>query len=231
MVKRELRDKEPSNIKQETTTDTVKIFIDLKFWSSAGNRIVIDCIKKLYKCFKKEVTANFVRYYQTSKRSYFTNTKEKTSFLSQSSVTYKFVCPGCKSYYVGKTNRTLHERTKEHAYAKGNKNEQSAIYEHLSLCTHYSHIADLFKIDTNSFNSNQFNVSQIRDNTIILDRGNNWNVLLFKEALMIKKHRPTLNCGLTASKELQLFWLHFNDFIWHPIYPFNIKLIIPFLTF
>ena len=93
----------------------------------------------------------------------------------------------------------------KHAYAKGNKNEQSAIYEHLSLCTHYSHIADLFKIDTNCFNSNQFNVSQIRDNTIILDRGNNWNVLLFKEALMIKKHRPTLNCGLMASKELQVF--------------------------
>ena len=98
----------------------------------------------------------------------------------------------------------------------------------MSLCTHCIHIADLFKTDTNSFNSNQFNVSQIRDNTIILDRGNNWNVLLFKEALMIKKHRPTLNCGLVASK---LFWLHFNDFIWHPIYPFNIKLIIPFLTF
>ena len=79
---------------------------------------------------------------------------------------------------------------RDHAYAKVNKNEQSAIYEHFSLCTHYSHIADLFKIDTNSFNSNQFNASQIGDNTIILDRGNNWNVLLFKEALMIKKHRP-----------------------------------------
>ena len=87
----------------------------------------------------------------------------------------------------------------------GNKNEQSAVYEHLLLCTHYSHIADLFKIDTNTFNSNQFNVSQIRDDTIILDRGNNWNVLLFKEALMTEKHRPMLNCGLMASKELQLF--------------------------
>ena len=96
--------------------------------------------------------------------------------------------------------------------------------------THYSHIADLFKIDTNSFNSNQFNVSQIRDTTIILDRVNNWNVLLFKEALMIKRHRATLNCGLMASKELQLFWLNFNDFFQHPIYSFNNKLIIPFLT-
>ena len=46
-------------------------------------------------------------------------------------------------------------------------------------------------------------------NTIILYRGYNWNFLRFKEALMIKKHRPTLNCGLMASKGLQLFRLHF----------------------
>ena len=115
-------------------------------------------------------------HYQTTKLSYFTNTKDKTPFLSQPSVIYKFVCPGCKSCYVGKTGRTSHEKTKEHAYAKGNENEQSAIYEHLLLCTHYSHIADLLKIDANSFNNSQFNVLQIRDNIIILDRGNNWNV-------------------------------------------------------
>ena len=70
------------------------------------------------------------------------------------------ICSGCKSCCIDKTDRTLHERTKEHAYAKANKNEQSTINEHLSLCTHCSHIADLFKIDTNSFNSNQFIVSQ-----------------------------------------------------------------------
>ena len=190
IVKRALRDKELNNIKEESTRDTVKIFTDLEFSGNRGDRIVKNCVKKLYKCFKKEVTVKFVLHYQTTKLSYFTNTKDETSFLSQSSVIYKFVCPGCKSCYVGKTDRTLHERTKECAYAKGNKNEQSAIYEHFSLCTHYSHIADLFKIDTNSFNSNQFNASQIGDNTIILDRGNNWNVLLFKEALVIKKHRP-----------------------------------------
>ena len=185
MVKRALRDKESNNIKEETTTDTVKIFIDLKFSGNPGDRIVKNCIKKLYKCFKKEVTVKFVLYYQTTKLCYFTNTKDKTPFLSQSSVIYNFVCPVCKSCYVGKTDRTLHESTKENAYAKGNKNEQSEIYEHLPSCTHYTHIAILFKIGANSFNSNQFNLSQIRYNTIILDRGNNWNVLLFKEALMI----------------------------------------------
>ena len=119
--------------------------------------------------------------YQTTKLSYFTNTKDKTPSLSQSSVIYKFVCPGCKSCYVGKADRTLHERTKEHAYAKGDKNEQSAIYEQLSLCTHYGHITYLFQIDTSSFNSNQFNISQIRDNTIILDRGSNSNISFLKK--------------------------------------------------
>ena len=46
---------------------------------------------------------------------------------------------------------------------------------------------------------------QLQYNTIVLDRCNNWNELLFKEALMIKRHCLTLNTGLRASKELQLF--------------------------
>ena len=119
IVKRALRDKESNNIKEESTTDTVKISIDLKFSGNTGYRIVKSCIKKLYKCFKKEITVKFVLHYQTTKLSYFTNTKDKTPFLSQSSVIYKFVCPGCKSCCVSKTDRPLHERTNEYAYAKG----------------------------------------------------------------------------------------------------------------
>ena len=160
-------------------------------------------------------------HYHSTKLSYFTNTKDKTLFLTQSWVIHKFFCPGCKSCYVAMTDFTLQERTKDHAYVKGSRNELSATYEHLSLSTHYNHISDLFQIHTNSFNSNQFNVSQIRYNTIVLDIGNICKILLFKEALMIKKHRSTL----------ELFWYHFNNFIRHIIYSFNIKLIIPFLTF
>ena len=205
IVKRALRDKESNKIKQKSTKDTVKIFIDLKFSGNTGDRIVKNCISKLYKCFKNKVTVKFMLHYQATKLCQFTNTKDKTPFLSQLSVIYKFVCPRFKSCYIGKTDRTLHERTKEQAYAKVNKNKWSAIYEHLSSCIHYSHIVDIFQVDTNNFKSNQFNVSQIKVNTIILDRENNWNVILFKVALMIKKHRSSLNCGLMASKELLLF--------------------------
>ena len=48
-----------------------------------------------------------------------------------------------------------------------------------------------------------------------LDRGNNLNILLFKEALMFKKHRPSPDCVLKASKELQVFRLQFNGFTRH----------------
>ena len=74
----------------------------------------------------------------------------------------KFVYSDCSSSYIGKTEHTLWERTKEHAY-KNNKKGQSAINEHLLTCEHYNHI-DLFDADNNSFNSKQFYTWQIRNN-------------------------------------------------------------------
>ena len=112
-------------------------------------------IKKLHKCFKNEATVKFVLHYQTTKLCYFNNTKDKTPFLSQSLVPYNFVWPGWKSCHAGKTDRTFT------CY----KNVQSIIYQHLSSCIHCSHIADLYRIDSNIFNNNQFNLSQMRENS------------------------------------------------------------------
>ena len=42
-------------------------------------------------------------------------------------------------------------------------------------------------------------------NNIVIDKAGNWNELLFKEALLIKSPKPSLNTGLKALKELQLF--------------------------
>ena len=106
---------------------------------------------------------------------------------------------------MGKTDRTLFERTEEHAYPSKKKNDQSAIFEHLCTCTHCDHIWDLFNLSINVVHRRKSDVNQIKKNTIVLNRCNKWNELLFKEALMIKKHCPSLNTGLRASKELQLF--------------------------
>ena len=111
--------------------------------------MVKSCIKKLRKCLKKDTNIKLIVCYKTTKMSFYTNTKDETPLLSQSSLVYKFTCPGCSSSYVGKTDRTLFERTEEHAYPSKKKNDQSAIFEHLSTCTHYDHIWDLFNLNIN----------------------------------------------------------------------------------
>ena len=78
--------------------------------------MVKSCIKKLRKCLKKNINIKFIVCYKTTKMSFYTNTKDKTPLLSQSSLVYKFTFPGCSSSYVDKTDRTLFERTEEHAY-------------------------------------------------------------------------------------------------------------------
>ena len=49
------------------------------------------------------------------------------------------------------------------------------------------------------------NLTITRLEATLLDKADNWNELPFKEALLIKSHKPSLNTGFNASKELQLF--------------------------
>ena len=48
-------------------------------------------------------------------------------------------------------------------------------------------------------------MQQIRDNTTVIDRADNWNVLLFKEVYIIKAKRPSLNCGQRHRKSYSYF--------------------------
>lgn len=60
----------------------------------------------------------------------------------------------------------------------------------MQACNHVpitTTLQDLFKIEINNFSSNQFNLSQIRYDTIILDK-ETIETFFLKEALMIKKH-------------------------------------------
>ena len=92
----------------------VRIYIKIKTYGETADRLIKQCIKKRYKCFKKEKWAKFIFQHETTKLSYFTNTKNKTSLLSQSSLVNKFVFPAYSSSCIGKTERTLWDRTEEH---------------------------------------------------------------------------------------------------------------------
>ena len=60
-------------------------------------------------------------------------------------------------------------------------------------------------IINDEFDLRSSRVNLVQINTRIIDPHKNWNVLLFKEAIKIKEIKPTLNTGLKAPKELQLF--------------------------
>ena len=147
---------------------------------------------------------NFVCRYSVTKISFFTNMKDKLNKLSKSNVVYQFSCPGCESSYIGKTDRTLFERTKEHVTRANVKNQFS-----------------INNLIPNDVNTHEFRLNLVRQNTRIIDESNNWNVLLFKEAYHIKGKFPILNNGAKASREMQLFWMQFS----HNVYTNHVLIV------
>ena len=79
--------------------------------------------------------------------------------------------------------------------------------KHLDECTDAQHLFDIASLHLSVFtsstpiqNSGKFDlrtacINLVRDNTEIIDRHKNWNILLFKEALKIKELNPILNSG------------------------------------
>ena len=129
--------------------------------------------------------------------------------LNKSHVVYKFSCPGCQSSYIGKTNRTLLIRTREHAVT----DKESAIYKHLRTCEHLAFIHNLLNLPDTLNNvttptisgNNEYAINVVQNNTTVLDYDDNWNLLLYKEAFHIKRQSTSLNNGLKSSRELCLF--------------------------
>ena len=73
------------------------------------------CLRKIKSNCKKDHPINFRLLYDVTKMEFFCNTKDKTPMLNQSFVVYEFKCPGCDANYIGKTERTLFERSEEHS--------------------------------------------------------------------------------------------------------------------
>ena len=193
-------------------TDVTTIYFRMPYIGDKGVSLIKACINKIRANCIKDRKIVFKILYDVAKTEVFCNSKDKTSFLCQSDVVYKFVCPGCNSSYVGKTERTLSERTTEHAWSSND----STIKFHLDSCDAFNDIlcihnmspslfSDTWFSDAGSDNHRALRIELVQNNTTIIDRHNNWNILIFKEALKIKELKPCLNSGLKASKELQLF--------------------------
>ena len=168
------------------------------------DRLFRNLEKKLQRSVENRKKFKFKMIYSTNKVSFFTNMKDRTPFLMKSAVVYKFVCPGCSAEYIGKTDRNLYERCLDHAtYSKN-----SAIQENLRECPDFIYLSNQLHHGIEKLTKSEirdYNLNSICTNIDIIDSATNWNILLIKEALHIKRRSPLLNHGLKASRELYLF--------------------------
>ena len=96
-------------------TDVRTIYFRMPYFGDKGVSLIKACINKIRANCIENRKIVFKILYDVARTEVFCNNKDKTSFLCQSNVVYIFVCPGFNSSYVGKTERTLSERTTGHA--------------------------------------------------------------------------------------------------------------------
>ena len=72
--------------------------------------LIKKCIKTLKKNTKKDGRVTFVVIHNTTKLSFYTNTKDRIDKLAHSYIVYKLCCPGCPQNYICKMGRTFFDR-------------------------------------------------------------------------------------------------------------------------
>ena len=202
-AKRIIKEAMSSHRSAQDTEDVAveTLHISLPYNGKQAENIVLRCKKRLKKLFKRDKTVKFEVSFQSTKVAFFTSNKDRIPKLSNSSVIYQYTCPGCAKSYVGKTENTLFNRTKQHGWSQ----KDSAVCKHFDECSAWKEVVDLFQIDGDNVDKMQFQVNAVRDSTRIIASANNWLTLAFKESLSIKHLKPELNKGLKSCKELALF--------------------------
>ena len=75
---------------------------------------------------------NYYKWDTTTTNTFVSN-KDKTPKEFQSSVVYKFSRPGCSQSYIGKTDRCIYTRLKEHTTSK-----DLEIFKHTNTCEQFN---------------------------------------------------------------------------------------------
>ena len=191
----------PKRNVEEEAEDQDVLYMTLPYNGKESENIVKRCKKRLYRLFKKEKKIKFSIRFRSTKVSFFTSNKDRIPHLSNSGVIYKYTCPGCSSVYIGKTENTLFNRTKQHGWCQAD----SAICKHFKDCEAWKDVVGIFQLGGEEIDRMQFQINCVRENTEIINRSDNWLNLSFLESLAIKEWQPELNRGLKSCKNLSLF--------------------------
>ena len=198
-VMRESRHPRAREDDEEEVSQDIYMFVS--YAGKEAESVILRCKKRLFKLFKTDLNIKFHVHLQSKKLCFFTSNKDKIPHLSNSNVVYHFECPGCMKSYIGKTETTLFNRTKEHGW----RDKNSAIWKHFEQCSGWKEIVNFFRTDGGEVDMMELRVNAVRENTKVIRKSDNWLKLAFLEALAIKEYSPELNTGVRSCKDLALF--------------------------
>ena len=108
------------NITDESTDnaespEVLTIYVRMPYYSDKGLSLLKSRSRKIRSNCVKTCSIRLKTQCDINKIEIYCNTKDKTAVLSNSFVVYDFSCPGCGANHIGEAERTLYERTVEHA--------------------------------------------------------------------------------------------------------------------
>ena len=196
--------RQPDN---EEDNEEITLWFNVPYIGATGENLIKSLRKKIVKLLNTKKKIKIKTFFKTTQLRDFASSKDKTPLLSKSNVVYEVCCPACGENYIGKTERTLKERSIEHAWY----DVESPMRNHLKSCSHFNHMYGILTMlletptEDESLIRRNFTIQALQKQIKVLDSDKNWNQLLYKEALNIERKDPTLNKGLKASRRLRLF--------------------------
>ena len=136
----------------------------------------------------------------------FCSVKDQIPQEQKNDVIYNINSPGCGEDYIGKTDCCFGVRMHE----QGNKRDQP-MFLHLNECEEFQFITQLnalpdIVVDNHVQIDKLSHISvAVQNNSKVIKTSRNWLQLCYLEAFMIKKHKSSINNGIKATRELNLF--------------------------
>ena len=193
-----------SNLTKAKVDDEIEcISLKIPYLGAEGEKLVKTLRRKFFKNISRKLKLRIV--YSTTKLSDFCGVKDKLPEEQKNNVIYSIKCPACESSYIGKTDCCFGVRMHEH----GTKPEQP-MYEHLTKCEAFNYITNLHALpdivnDDVNINRKAHLYETVINSSKVLKTSRDWLQLCYLESYMIKKHKPMINIGIRAAKDLQLF--------------------------
>ena len=115
------------------------IWIPLPYIGKNGVKLANSFIRKITPLLKSQ--CKIIINWQTTDANSFVSLKDPTPKQYKSSIVYEFKCPECNANDIGKTDRCLYARIKEHS-----SQNASEIHNHIITYNEFNYIKNILQL-------------------------------------------------------------------------------------